>query len=136
MPKCNFRAFVETKFDSGHNQSTKLSNSSNISAMIKHLTDDQHPDQSNHRDKLSIEAFTHIGEIRRLLQQITDRQAFMMVKSSSEALSTAMWKTNQESSHTMDRRDQYYLDRGLCLSHAKMNTKHGTTTELDLSNHS
>jgi hypothetical protein len=108
----------------------------NIGAMIKHLSNDHHPDQSNHRDKLSIEAFTHVSEIRRLLQQITDRQAFMLVKSSSEALATAMWKTNQESSHTMNRLYQHCLDHGLCLSHAKMDTKHGVTAELDLANHS
>jgi hypothetical protein len=104
--------------------------------MIKHLSDDHHPDQSNHRDKLSIEAFTHVGEIQHRLQKIKDRQAFMLVKSSSEALSTAMWKTNQESSHTMDRIYQHCLDQGICLSHAKMNTGHGSSTELDLANHS
>jgi hypothetical protein len=108
----------------------------NLGAMIKHLSDDHHPDQSNHRDKLSIAAFTHVSEIRRLLQQVTDRQEFMLVRSSSEALSTAMWKTNQESSHTMNRMYQHCLDRGLCLSHAKMDTTRGVTAALDLADHS
>jgi hypothetical protein len=108
----------------------------NIGAIIKHLSDDHHPDQSNQRDKLSIEAFTHVGEIRHRLQKIKDRQAFMLVKSSSEALSTAMWKTNQETSHTMDRIYQHCLDQGICLNHAKMNTGHDSHVELDLANHS
>jgi hypothetical protein len=31
------------------------------------LADDHHPDQSNHRGKLSIAAFAHVSEIRRTI---------------------------------------------------------------------
>ena len=107
----------------------------NIGAMIEHLADSHKPDQSSHRGKLSIAAFAHVSEIRRVLHQFIDQQAFMMIRSSSDSCTIAMWKTNQESSHTVNRIDQHCLNCGLCLSHSRVDTTSGVTSALDLADH-
>ena len=70
----------------------------NIGTTLHHITQHHILDRYNHRDKLTQEAFSHLTEIRHLLQQTNDRRVFSIIRSSSDSLPIITWRGNSTNS--------------------------------------
>ena len=75
-----------------------------------------------------METFTHVSEVWRLLKQVSDRQAFLLVRSSLDSCSTQCRKVIRNLPHIINRIDKHCL----CLSHSKIDTTHWITSTLNL----
>ena len=58
----------------------------NIGAMLHHITHIHTPERYDNKDKLTLEAFGHLTEVRHLLRQTNDRRVFTIIRSSSDLI--------------------------------------------------
>ena len=70
----------------------------NIGATLHHITHIHTPERYDNKDKLTLEAFGHLTEVRHLLRQTNDRRVFTIIRSSSDSLPIINWRNN--SSHS------------------------------------
>ena len=70
----------------------------NIGATLHHITHIHTPERYDNKDKLTLEAFGHLTEVRHLLRQTNDRRVFTIIRSSSDSLPIINWRDN--SSHS------------------------------------
>merc|ERR1712051_1014445 len=66
----------------------------NIGATLHHITHIHATERHDNKDKLTLEAFGHLTEIRHLLQQANDRRVFTIIRSSSDSLPIITWRGN------------------------------------------
>ena len=70
----------------------------NIGATLHHITQSHTQERYVNQDKLTLEAFGHLTEVRHLLRQTNDRRVFTIIRSSSDSLPIINWRGN--SSHS------------------------------------
>ena len=70
----------------------------NIGATLHHITHIHTPERYDNKDKLTLEAFGHLTEVRHLLRQTNDRRVFTIIRSSSDSIPIINWRDN--SSHS------------------------------------
>ena len=66
----------------------------NIGATLHHITQIHTPERYVNQDKLTLEAFGHLTEVRHLLRQTNDRRVFTIIRSSSDSLPIINWRGN------------------------------------------
>ena len=64
----------------------------NIGATLHHITHIHATERDDNKDKLTLEAFGHLTEIRHLLRQTNDRRVFTIIRSSSDSIPIINWK--------------------------------------------
>ena len=71
----------------------------NIGATLHHITQIHTTERYVHQDKLILEAFGHLTEVRHLLRQTNDRRVFTIIRSTSDSLPIINWRGNSPHSN-------------------------------------
>ena len=81
----------------------------NIGATLHHITHIHATERYDNKDKLTLEAFGHLTEIRHLLRQTNDRRVFTIIRSSSDSIPIINWKnisSHSNSNSTMPAKER------------------------------